>query len=272
MFHHMLPQTLTDRQRREIAFYEHYADLQRVDAVDFEPVLGRSARPWNPYWFVYQKARQRYVSPRQRLLEFGCGIGIAAVRFAALGYRVDGFDLSQANLDVAGQLARRHALEDHCAFTPMAAEALEYPDNTFDVLTGIDILHHVDIPRAIAEARRVLKPGGIAIFKEHVEAPVVDAIRQSAPVRRLVPTEASLDDHITEDERKLTPEDLALIDRRFDRVETHRFTLVSRLDRLAPRSSDALRRRLQRLDHRLMRSCPALQRFAGTVVLTCHKA
>ena len=268
----MLPHALTDRQRREIAFYERYADHQRVDTVDFEPVLGRLSRPWNPYWFVYQKARQRYVGPGQRLLEFGCGIGIAAVRFAALGYRVDGFDLSQANLDIATQLAGRHQLNDRCFFAPMAAEALDYADDTFDLLTGIDILHHVDIPRAIAEARRVLKPGGVAIFKEHVEAPFVDTIRQSAAVRQLVPTEASLDDHITEDERKLTTDDLDLIDRHFDRVETQRFTLVSRLDRLAPRSSDTLRGRLQRLDHRLMRSCPALQRFAGTVVLTCHKS
>lgn len=269
----MLPTALTDRQRREIAFYEQYADLQRVDAVDFEPVLGRSTRPWNPYWFVYQKARQRYVSPRQRLLEFGCGIGIAAVRFAALGYDVDGFDLSRTNLDVAAQLAERHALADRCRFTPMAAESLDYPDDTFDVVTGIDILHHVDIPHAVAEARRVLKPGGIAIFKEHIQAPVVDALRQSAPVRQLVPSEASLDDHITHDERKLTADDLALIERHFDRVETHRFTLVSRLDRLAPgNGGDALRSRLQKLDHRLLQSCPALQRFAGTVVLTCHKA
>ncbi|MCX5659929.1 MAG: class I SAM-dependent methyltransferase [Planctomycetota bacterium] len=262
---------LTPRQQREARFYRDYAARQKVADVDFAPVESQERRPWNPYWYVYGLVRQRYVGPTQRVLDFGCGVGIAAVRFARLGYDVEGFDLSPENIAEARDLAARYKVESHCRFGMMLAEGLEYPDASFDIVVGIDILHHVEIGRAIDEAWRVLKPGGVAIFKEHVEAPVVDPIRNTRLVRALAPKDASLDEHITHDERKLNAEDLVRISRRFARVEEERFTLLSRIDRVVPHCGDVMRGRLQKLDQALMRACPALTRFGGTVVLTCHK-
>ncbi len=262
----------TDRQRREARFYEQYAQTQKIEAIDFAPVMGGQRRPWNPYWYVYDFMRQRYVGGEQKLLDFGCGTGIAALRFAYLGYQVEGFDLSPANIKLAKEMAAAHQLTDRAHFRAMAAEQLDYPDDTFDLIVGIDILHHVEIEPAIQEARRVLKPGGVAIFKEHVEVPVIDPLRNTSLVRRLAPTGSSLDQHITEDERKLNRVDLETIQRQFDRVETERFTLVSRLDRLLPKTADTLRGRLQKLDYRLMQLCKPLAELGGTVVLICHKA
>jgi len=153
----------------------------------------------------------------------------------------------------------------------MAAEKLEYPDDHFDVIAGIDILHHVEIDQAITEAYRVLKPGGVALFKEHVESPLIEPIRNSALIQRLAPSQTSLDDHITEDERKLTAEDVQYIRGTFQNVEDLRFTLAGRLERLLPRTSECMRGRLQRLDHGLLQFIPALQHLAGTSVLVCRK-
>ena len=136
------------------------------------------------------------------------------------------------NISAACELAQNHDLANRCRFDTMLAEKLSYEDNTFDLLVGIDILHHVEIPPAIAEARRVLKPGGIAIFKEHLEVPLLDPIRNTALVRTIAPKAESLDHHITPDERKLNRADLDLIEKSFSDVETIRFTLLSRLDRL----------------------------------------
>ncbi len=205
------------------------------------------------------------------MLDFGCGIGIAAVRFAYLGFQVDAFDLSDQNIAIGRVLARRYQLADRCTFRPMLAEQLDYPNQTFDLIAGIDILHHVEVPRAIAEARRVLKPGGVAIFKEHVEVPLLDHVRNTALVRSIVPRRVSIKHHITEDERKLNRDDLALIEDTFSHVQTRRFTVFSRIDRLVPRCNDTLRGRLQRLDHRLMQACPPLAQLGGTVVLICYK-
>ena len=261
----------TARQRREVAFYRRYAPTQQVESIDFAPVQGRERRPWNPYWYVYEYVRARQVGCRQRLLDFGCGIGVAALRFAYLGFHVDAFDLSRDNLDIGRRLAKKYDLTDRCTFAEMAAEQLDYPDDTFDVIVGIDILHHVEIPRAVAEAQRVLKPGGVAVFKEHVEVPVFDKVRNTALVRTLVPRDVSIEHHITEDERKLTGDDLAVIQSAFGRVEIKRFTVLSRLDRLIPRCNTAMRGRIQQLDHHLMRTCPPLARLGGTAVLICHK-
>ena len=267
----MTQPTWTHRQAREAKFYQNYAQMQSVEEIDFSPVMGFEQRPWNPYWYVYDFVRHHFVSGSQRVLDFGCGIGIAALRFAYLGYQVEGFDLSQANIQIACDLAKRHKLENQARFRVQPAEHIDYPDASFDVVVGIDILHHVEIEAAVRQVQRVLKPGGVAVFKEHVEVPVIDPIRNTPLVRAIVPNDASLEHHITPDERKLTRHDLETIQQYFDRVDTQRFTLLSRFDRLMPRTSDALRGRLQKLDNRLMRLCKPLAELGGTVVLICNK-
>jgi len=262
----------TPRQQREVAFYREYAQRQRVERVDFDPVRGADSRPWNAYWSVYEQAVALRTGGEQKLLDFGCGIGIAAVRFAHAGYQVWGFDISPDNIAIANDLAARHGLGDRCHFHVMPAEALTYPDDFFDVVTGIDILHHIEIAASIKEAARVLKPGGAAIFKEHVESPLVEPIRNTRLMQMIAPSESSLDDHITEDERKLSREDLDVIEAAFGKVERHYFTLLGRAERLLPWGSERTRGLLQRVDHALLRACPALRAAAGTVVLTCAKA
>jgi len=262
---------LTPRQQREVAFYREYAQRQRVDRVDFDPVSGTESRPWNAYWSVYEQAAVLLRHPGARLLEFGCGIGIAAVRFAHLGYYVSGFDISEDNIRIARELAEHHGLSHRCDFRVMPAEQLDYPDGHFDVITGIDILHHIEIDRSAAEAARVLKADGTAIFKEHIESPIIDPVRNTRLVQAIAPTESSLDDHITEDERKLSQADLATIRSAFGKVDPRHFTLLGRAERLLPRSSASIRGILQRVDHTLLTYCPFLDALAGTVVLTCAK-
>src|SRR5436853_497024 len=109
------------------------------------------------------------------------------------------------------------------------AERLDYPSACFDVIVGIDILHHVQIRAAIEECLRVLKPGGFAVFKEPNEVPLFDALRNSRLGRTIKKKEASFEHHITADERKLSRDDLRLI-RRLCRVEERRFRVVSRLE------------------------------------------
>lgn len=100
----------------------------------------------------------------QRLLEIGCGIGTDLVRFAAGGARVAGVDLS----DTAIGLARRNmTLHGHEAavFAVADGAALPLPDGSVDVVYAHGVLQYSADPRGIvAEARRVLRAGGIAIF------------------------------------------------------------------------------------------------------------
>src|SRR5262249_36314215 len=49
----------------------------------------------------------------------------------------------------------------------MSAYALAFSDASFDLVHGQDILHHLDIERAGLELKRVLRPGGRAVFQEN---------------------------------------------------------------------------------------------------------
>lgn len=97
----------------------------------------------------------------QRLLEVGCGLGTDLLQFARAGAIVCGTDLTPCSVALARQ---RFAL-DHLPgqFLVCDAEALCFPDNSFDVVYSNGVLHHLpDTEQAVAEIHRVLRPGGLA--------------------------------------------------------------------------------------------------------------
>ena len=257
--------TLTPIQERERTFYNEFSQTRKDDPVCFDPILGKERRPWNSYWELFRIVQQHY-QPGKRLLDFGCGWGAFTVVFAKIGYQVDGFDLSEGNLRAARALAERQGLAGQVTLIQQTAERLAYPDQSFDVVAGMDILHHVDIPAAIAECRRVLKPGGLAVFREPLENRYFDALRNSWPVRRILSNDPSLDRHITHDEEKLAAVDLEAIRAVFPKLTIHRFQVISRLAALWKPSEYYL----EKVDYALRR-IPGYQRFAGSIVLELPK-
>lgn len=99
----------------------------------------------------------------KRLLEIGCGIGTDLVRFARGGARVTGVDLSQTALDLA---RRNFEIAGETVDLHLAnGEALPFDDGSFDVVYAHGVLQYTPDPRRMAsESRRVLIPGGEAIF------------------------------------------------------------------------------------------------------------
>ena len=101
----------------------------------------------------------------QRVLDYGCGHGMASVVLARRGADVTGFDLSAGYVAEArrpgdGQRGRRRVPPGGRASTCPS------PTESFDAVWGCAILHHLDLRRAGAELRRVLRPGGVAVFCE----------------------------------------------------------------------------------------------------------
>lgn len=266
-----MQQALSERQRREREYYDQYSQLTTSDlSVDFAPVQGGETRPWNSYWFFYQRVRELREAGAARLLDFGCGPGYATALYAKLGYEIRGFDISANNIVLARQRLERYGFGDRAVLEVGVAESLPHPDGAFDVVAGVDVLHHVDIPRAIAEVRRVLKPGGVALFHEPIVSPGFDAIRNTALMRRLVPNTASFERHVTHDERKLDGRDLETLRRHFAGLRDHRFRLLSRLARVAP--GEGALTRLERFDRWVLGHAGALKPAAGIAVLELRKA
>jgi SAM-dependent methyltransferase len=95
------------------------------------------------------------IGNRTRLLDVGCGPGGAALLAAGRGARVAGLDAASGSIEVA-----RERVPDG-DFRVGDMETLPWPDGSFDAITGFNSFpfarNHV---AALAEARRVLAPGG----------------------------------------------------------------------------------------------------------------
>ena len=104
----------------------------------------------------------RAVKPRpgEAFLDMAGGTGDIAFRLAARGAEVTVADINRQMLEVGIERAMTRGL-DGLAWSEQNAEALTYPAAQFDGYTiAFGIRNVTDIPAALREARRVLKPGG----------------------------------------------------------------------------------------------------------------
>ena len=97
------------------------------------------------------------------VLEIGCGAGLDLVRFARGGARVTGVDLARTAIELAGGYCRVAGVDARLIESDGAR--LPLPDGSFDLVYCMAVLPFVCDPAAlVAEAHRVLRPGGQAIF------------------------------------------------------------------------------------------------------------
>lgn len=277
----LLPESdLTERQLREKQYYEQFAEKNSViGPIDFSPIdgvlSGTERRPWNSYWRTYELPINAYQSlsaeakKNAQLLDFGCGPGDNSLRFSRVGFKVTGFDISDNNIKSCKTLFEVNKTEG--TFIVSVAEKLPFADNTFEVVAGVDILHHVDIARSINEVKRVLKKGGIAVFREPIEVPLLDNIRNTRLVKMLVPNKASLENHITEDERKLNQTDLKLIESIFPDITIERSLIFSRLDKFVRRHNNPSASFLEKVDYVLCKVLPFYKSLGGAAVIVLRK-
>lgn len=115
---------------------------------------------------AYQKKlqiTQSLLRPDMTLLEFGCGTGTTALKHAPLVDRILAIDISARMLEIAEQKAEA-AGADNVAFVRASIDDFTAPDNSFDMVLGLSILHLLaDRDLAIAKVHKMLKPGGVFV-------------------------------------------------------------------------------------------------------------
>ncbi len=119
---------------------------------------------------AYARERFEHVAgpvqtPYARSLEIGAGTGFFTLNLMLGGVIEHGTitDLSPRMVEVALRTGKE--LELDVAGTATDAESLPYEDNTFDLVCGHAVLHHIpDLDLAMREVLRVLKPGGRFVF------------------------------------------------------------------------------------------------------------
>ena len=113
-----------------------------------------------------------HLKPGLKLLDFGCGPGTISVGLAdriAPG-ELHGIDMEESQIELARGAARDGGHEN-LVFHVGNVYDLPFDDNTFDVAHCHAVLMHIpDIQAALAEVKRVLKPGGIIATREAIVA------------------------------------------------------------------------------------------------------
>ncbi|OLC48257.1 MAG: hypothetical protein AUI64_04040 [Acidobacteria bacterium 13_1_40CM_2_64_6] len=98
------------------------------------------------------------------VLDVGCGAGVDLARFAKGGAEVTGVDVSQSAVGLARTNFEQQRLRGR--FELANGEQLPFADNTFDLVFAHGVVQYTAQPqRLVDECRRVLKPGGEAIFQ-----------------------------------------------------------------------------------------------------------
>lgn len=123
---------------------------------------------------------------RRSALDIGCGNGKFTRLLASLFRSVAGIDVKARKIEEAQQAARDAGLA--IDFRTASADAIPFPDASFDVVAFSNSLHHMPDPRrALAEAARVLRPGGWLYVMEPVPAgnyhDAISLVNDETPVR-----------------------------------------------------------------------------------------
>lgn len=133
------------------------------DPAQYDDLASEWWRPRGAFAMLHwlAAARAALIPPATRpgavLVDLGCGAGLLAPHLAGKGYRHVGVDLSAPAL----RQAAGHGVE------PVRGDvlAVPLPDGCADVVSAGEILEHVpDLPRAVAEACRLLRPGGLLVI------------------------------------------------------------------------------------------------------------
>ena len=193
----------------------------------------------------------------KRVLELGCGPGDYTIMLARRGAQVTAVDIAPASLWITRRRAWANRVEAAVRVSRMPAERLAFPAESFDWVVGFGLLHHAD-PRALApQVRRVLRPGGRALFREPLGTnPLLQLVREQVPYRHK---------HRSLNEHPLDYGDIRQVGQYFRTSRVREFYLLSMISRAV--GDELSFPALWALDEFLIQHCPWLRRWCRYVLV-----
>ncbi|MFX1499663.1 MAG: class I SAM-dependent methyltransferase [Promethearchaeota archaeon] len=152
----------------------------------------------------------------KKILDVGCGRGDLSLYLAQRGAIVTGIDLSKNFVDLCNIRKKQYNL--NVDFIVMNAQIPDFEDNTFDIIVGSRIIHHLpDLELFYQECKRLLKRKGFISFIEPLKKnPIVELNRKYfAPKSR------------TKHEHPLFMKDVLIAKKVFENLEHYEYYLLS---------------------------------------------
>lgn len=136
----------------------------------------------------YERTLERtrdYLKGDQAAFEFGCGTGTTALKLAPSVRRIVATDISSEMIAIAREKAEAEGAAN-AAFEVATPDRAPWPDGTFDVAFGFNILHLVAAREAaLRGVHRLLKPGGLFISKTPCLKEMNLIVRMAVPVMQV---------------------------------------------------------------------------------------
>lgn len=139
--------------------------MDGVDEADAYDAMDHS----EPNRAFVQRLTELGIKQCKTALDLGTGPGDIPIMLCGQveGLQVTAVDLAQTMLDIAEDKLAEADLATRVALACMDVKALDLPDDSFDAVFSNTILHHIPEPSLmLAEASRVLKPGGLVLIRD----------------------------------------------------------------------------------------------------------
>jgi tocopherol O-methyltransferase len=138
------------------------------------------------------------LTPSSRLIDVGCGVGAPALHVARThGCTVIGITLSAEQVATGRALTEQAGLTERVRVFQADAHDIPFVAGNFDAVMALESMCHMNRARALAEVRRVLRPGGrIALCDWYARQPLTDD--ENALLRDIALTQVLLQDEYTQ--------------------------------------------------------------------------
>lgn len=195
------------------------------------------------------------------VLEYGCGAG-SYINFLSFNKAntVVGIDIDEVALCEAKKYLKDNS---NIYLLRMDAENMAFKNETFDLICGVAILHHLDLNKSLSEIRRVLKNGGYALFIEPLgENYILNIFRKLTPKLR------------EKKEHPLKRKDLELIKKYFSCVNFKFYYLLSLISLIFLRNEilfSLFLKIFEKFDKLIFALFPFTKLMAWQVLIICKK-
>jgi SAM-dependent methyltransferase len=232
--------------------YARYADQLLLNQIFFR----KYAEPEDDWDWRQYGAKLLGLVKGCRVLDFGCGQGEEAVYLAKMGAHVTAIDISPVGVRLTHERAKLNGVGDRVNAMLMRCDPTEFPSESFDVVHGFGILHHIGLRMGMMEIKRLLKPRGRGLFFEHMN--------NSKLIEQLRPKGKDY----TKGERPLTWKEIQEIRPEFSQVVVKPFHIAARLRRRVRVFNRPI---VKRVDHAVLSALPFMRHFASGIVIYLEK-